>query len=178
MESWATLEGSCIWKLQRCTIVRMGQARLDISRQRYEQYRCLFNLVIVMIYIAPGIWLSPSSKSLPILTLFGSTNLNSRSAHLDTELSFVMVVPSHHVDTRTLEGDTNGTEMATSSDVSPTAQETSEHNEEYANTALSLRQHLQHEIDNIRANSSAWNGGRRDVRFSTKVMVWLVKGMW
>ena len=38
-----------------------------------------------------GIWLSPSPESLPILTLFGSTNLNSRSAHLDTELSFVML---------------------------------------------------------------------------------------
>lgn len=38
-----------------------------------------------------GIWLSPNPESLPILTLFGSTNLNSRSAHLDTELSFVML---------------------------------------------------------------------------------------
>jgi hypothetical protein len=41
-----------------------------------------------------GIWLSPNPKSLPILTLFGSTNLNSRSAHLDTELSFVMLANS------------------------------------------------------------------------------------
>ncbi|KAJ7846155.1 hypothetical protein B0H13DRAFT_2093898, partial [Mycena leptocephala] len=29
----------------------------------------------------------------PMLTLFGSTNLNSRSAHIDTELSFLMLVP-------------------------------------------------------------------------------------
>ncbi|KAJ8589133.1 hypothetical protein M405DRAFT_792031 [Rhizopogon salebrosus TDB-379] len=41
-------------------------------------------------YHAKGIWLSPSVDTPPILTLFGSTNLNSRSANLDTELSFVM----------------------------------------------------------------------------------------
>lgn len=41
----------------------------------------------------PGLWLSENTASPPVLTLFGSTNLNSRSAHLDTELSFVMLVP-------------------------------------------------------------------------------------
>lgn len=41
-----------------------------------------------------GIWLSPSKDSPPVLTMFGSTNLNSRSAHFDTELSFVMVTSS------------------------------------------------------------------------------------
>ncbi|KAG2743659.1 hypothetical protein P692DRAFT_20810096 [Suillus brevipes Sb2] len=45
-------------------------------------------------YHAKGIWLSPSMDSLPVLTLFGSTNLNSRSANLDTELSFVMATSS------------------------------------------------------------------------------------
>lgn len=45
-------------------------------------------------YHAKGIWLSPSIDSLPVLTLFGSTNLNSRSANLDTELSFVMATSS------------------------------------------------------------------------------------
>jgi len=45
-------------------------------------------------YHAKGIWLAPNSESPPILTLFGSTNLNSRSAHLDTELSFVMLANS------------------------------------------------------------------------------------
>jgi CDP-diacylglycerol---glycerol-3-phosphate 3-phosphatidyltransferase len=44
-----------------------------------------------------GIWLSPNPESPPILTLFGSTNLNSRSAHLDTELSFVMLANSDSV---------------------------------------------------------------------------------
>jgi len=41
-----------------------------------------------------GIWLSPNPESPPMLTLFGSTNLNSRSAHVDTELSFVMLANS------------------------------------------------------------------------------------
>ncbi|KAH7929645.1 hypothetical protein BV22DRAFT_1080564 [Leucogyrophana mollusca] len=45
-------------------------------------------------YHAKGIWLSPSPGAHPVLTLFGSTNLNSRSAHLDTELSFVMMTSS------------------------------------------------------------------------------------
>ncbi|KAH9981407.1 hypothetical protein BGW80DRAFT_1434568 [Lactifluus volemus] len=45
-------------------------------------------------YHAKGIWLSPTAESLPVLTLFGSTNLNSRSAHLDTELSFMMLANS------------------------------------------------------------------------------------
>ncbi|KAH7107584.1 hypothetical protein BKA62DRAFT_683836 [Auriculariales sp. MPI-PUGE-AT-0066] len=42
-------------------------------------------------YHAKGIWLSPAGSSLPYGTLFGSTNLSSRSAHLDTELSFVLL---------------------------------------------------------------------------------------
>ncbi|KAJ6507731.1 hypothetical protein C8R47DRAFT_1004973 [Mycena vitilis] len=44
-------------------------------------------------YHAKGIWLSEAAGSPPVLTLFGSTNLNSRSAHIDTELSFLMLVP-------------------------------------------------------------------------------------
>ncbi len=44
--------------------------------------------------LSAGIWLSPEPDSLPLLTLFGSTNLNSRSAQLDTELSFVMLANS------------------------------------------------------------------------------------
>ncbi|KIJ16865.1 CDP-diacylglycerol---serine O-phosphatidyltransferase [Paxillus involutus ATCC 200175] len=45
-------------------------------------------------YHAKGIWLSPSQDSHPVLTLFGSTNLNSRSANLDTELSFLLMTSS------------------------------------------------------------------------------------
>ncbi|EJD02180.1 CDP-diacylglycerol-glycerol-3-phosphate 3-phosphatidyltransferase [Fomitiporia mediterranea MF3/22] len=61
-------------------------------------------------YHAKGLWVSPISTSNataelepPVLTLFGSTNLNSRSANLDIELAFVMVVPSSDgEDTRNL----------------------------------------------------------------------------
>ncbi|OCH93855.1 CDP-diacylglycerol-glycerol-3-phosphate 3-phosphatidyltransferase [Obba rivulosa] len=42
-------------------------------------------------YHAKGIWLRPTATSDPVLTLFGSTNLNSRSSNLDTELSFVLL---------------------------------------------------------------------------------------
>ncbi|KAI0958048.1 hypothetical protein AcW1_006238 [Taiwanofungus camphoratus] len=42
-------------------------------------------------YHAKGIWLRPTPSASPLLTLFGSTNLNSRSANLDTELSFLLV---------------------------------------------------------------------------------------
>lgn len=45
-------------------------------------------------YHAKGIWLRPSPAADPFLTLFGSTNLNSRSSNLDTELSFMMVTSS------------------------------------------------------------------------------------
>ncbi|KAJ6512666.1 CDP-diacylglycerol-glycerol-3-phosphate 3-phosphatidyltransferase [Mycena sanguinolenta] len=46
-------------------------------------------------YHAKGIWLSEAADHPPMLTLFGSTNLNSRSAHIDTELSFLMLIPEH-----------------------------------------------------------------------------------
>ena len=36
----------------------------------------------------------PTPSSAPVVTLFGSTNLNSRSANLDTELSFVLATRS------------------------------------------------------------------------------------
>jgi CDP-diacylglycerol--glycerol-3-phosphate 3-phosphatidyltransferase len=45
------------------------------------------------------------------------------------------------------------------------------------NTALDLRERLQLEIDCIRANTSTWKGARRDVRFSTKLLLWFLKGM-
>lgn len=69
----------------------MGKGRLDISRERsILEMEASFGSNTVPL----GIWLSPSGDTLPVLTLFGSTNLNSRSANLDTELSFVMVTSS------------------------------------------------------------------------------------
>ncbi|CAL1705492.1 unnamed protein product [Somion occarium] len=46
-------------------------------------------------YHAKGIWVRPTPTSTPYITLFGSTNLNSRSANLDTELSFLLVTSSN-----------------------------------------------------------------------------------
>ncbi|KIJ98127.1 hypothetical protein K443DRAFT_220581 [Laccaria amethystina LaAM-08-1] len=100
-------------------------------------------------YHAKGIWLSPSSSSLPVLTLFGSTNLNSRSAHLDTELSFLMLIPS----------------------------EASGDHETKPSPNLPLRKALAQEVDRIRSHTVHWKGEERKVRFTTKIIVWLVKGM-
>ncbi|CAE6494636.1 unnamed protein product [Rhizoctonia solani] len=47
-------------------------------------------------YHAKGMWISPSINEAPYATLFGSTNLNSRSAHLDTEVSFLLSVPEQN----------------------------------------------------------------------------------
>ncbi|KAG9104482.1 CDP-diacylglycerol--glycerol-3-phosphate 3-phosphatidyltransferase [Ceratobasidium sp. 370] len=52
-------------------------------------------------YHAKGIWLSASASEAPYATLFGSTNLNSRSAHLDTEISFLLSVPECQSSLRT-----------------------------------------------------------------------------
>jgi len=103
--------------------------------------------------ISLGIWLSPSPSTPPVLTLFGSTNLNSRSAHIDTELSFLIIIPS--------EGQPPSTESSASG----------------PSPLLSLRQDLFREIKRIRANSGEWNGAHRKVRWTTKIIVWLVKGM-
>jgi len=45
-------------------------------------------------------WLRPSEAEHPYASLFGSTNLSSRSAHLDTELSFVMLTSDHGLQQR------------------------------------------------------------------------------
>ena len=99
-----------------------------------------------------GIWLSPNSSSLPVLTLFGSTNLNSRSAHIDTELSFLMVIPSESAVSESVQGGNDA-------------------------TSLSLRQKLDSEINGIRSNAVEWQGESRKVRWTTKLFVWLLKGM-
>lgn len=100
-----------------------------------------------------GIWLSPSPTSAPILTLFGSTNLNSRSADLDTELSFLMLTSSPKL------------------------------REELAKEVKELRRYVGRwkgaapgEADGRRQRESGEGGGRK-VRFGTKLLVWLVGGM-
>lgn len=49
---------------------------------------------VLLFLLLPGIWVRPTPTSTPYMTLFGSTNLNSRSANLDTELSFLLVTSS------------------------------------------------------------------------------------
>jgi len=119
-----------------------------------------------------GIWISPSSKSPPILTLLGSTNLNSRSAHLDTELSFLIILPSRNTidDATRLSNNTIDTAV-------PFAPDRKFNAEEKMISASCLRGHLQSEVDNIWADTSTWKGYKRKVRLSTKLIVWLVKGM-
>jgi len=45
-------------------------------------------------YHAKGIWLSQTPSSHPYMTILGSSNLNARSAHLDTELGFAIFTQS------------------------------------------------------------------------------------
>ena len=97
-----------------------------------------------------GVWLSPDSESAPILTLFGSTNLNARSAHLDTELSFLMVLPTEPG---------KGESGSSTSSVSE------------------LRTALAQEVARIREDTVDWQGWKRKVRSTTKMFVWLLKGM-
>jgi CDP-diacylglycerol--glycerol-3-phosphate 3-phosphatidyltransferase len=42
---------------------------------------------------------------------------------------------------------------------------------------MSLRYRLADEIANLRSHAVEWRGGERKVRFWTKVIVWIVKGM-
>jgi len=111
-----------------------------------------------------GIWLSPGPSSPPVLTLFGSTNLNARSAHIDTELSFVMIIPSEE-----------STPAAAAVDETRTT--TADGDKSLDSACVTLRQDLAKEIEGIRSNTTEWKGGRRRVRWTTKFMVWLVKGM-
>ena len=43
--------------------------------------------------------------------------------------------------------------------------------------SLALRQKLDSEISGIRSNTVEWQGRSRKVRWTTKLFVWLVKGM-
>ncbi|KAI3600712.1 cdp-diacylglycerol-glycerol-3-phosphate 3-phosphatidyltransferase [Moniliophthora roreri] len=105
-------------------------------------------------YHAKGLWFSPNASSHPVLTLFGSTNLNSRSSHIDTELSFVMILPSE-------QQNTDSQQKATES----------------ANGITILQAQLADEVANIRANAHEWKGDKRKVRLGTKLLVALVGKM-
>ncbi|KAK0204999.1 hypothetical protein DFS33DRAFT_1259234 [Desarmillaria ectypa] len=100
-------------------------------------------------YHAKGLWLSPTATTNPILTLFGSTNLNARSAHIDTELSFLMLLqPSNE-----FEG------------------------HDIADSTMSLGRQLADEIRTIRNHAHEWNGSQRTVRPGTRTMLKIVEDM-
>src|SRR6187551_2832030 len=83
-------------RLRECCLVsgkRQGGRIMRKVGSHFDGVLTCFNYVSGPDAPAIGIWLSPSSSSPPVLTLFGSTNLNSRSAHIDTELSFMMIIP-------------------------------------------------------------------------------------
>ncbi|KAF8072207.1 hypothetical protein FPV67DRAFT_1484364 [Lyophyllum atratum] len=115
-------------------------------------------------YHAKGIWVSPSHSSPPVLTLFGSTNLNSRSAHIDTELSFIMVVPSTQ---DPAEPENTGVESLEVPDDSLSR----------TSSTMAIRRQLQDEVTRLRSYATEWKGARRRIRFWTRVLVKLVKGM-
>ncbi|KAI4527319.1 hypothetical protein K525DRAFT_187069 [Schizophyllum commune Loenen D] len=125
-------------------------------------------------YHAKGIWVSPSPTEPPVLTLFGSTNLNSRSAHIDTELSFIMVIPS--------DGDASASQRppesashrpSESSSQWPTESALSEQPDEL----MALRRRLAEEVRDLRAHAGPWQGDKRHVRIGTKAIVGVVGGM-
>ncbi|KAJ3828828.1 CDP-diacylglycerol-glycerol-3-phosphate 3-phosphatidyltransferase [Lentinula raphanica] len=130
-------------------------------------------------YHAKGLWLSPSKDSPPVLSLFGSTNLNSRSADIDTELSFVMILPPVQptipfnaeadsvVDSTSISTTPNGARHATTIQNLSTPENGS---------VERLYGQLEQEVTGIREDVGPWQGGTRKVRWLTKVMVWLVGG--
>jgi CDP-diacylglycerol--glycerol-3-phosphate 3-phosphatidyltransferase len=115
--------------------------------------------------ITSGIWVSPNAASPPVLTLFGSTNLNSRSAHIDTELSFIMVIP------------VPSDQLASESQPSKATQGSETTASDSLAAMMSLRHRLADEIANLRAHAVEWKGRERKVRFWTKIIVGMVKGM-
>ncbi|KAF4608259.1 CDP-diacylglycerol--glycerol-3-phosphate 3-phosphatidyltransferase [Pleurotus pulmonarius] len=118
-------------------------------------------------YHAKGIWLSPTPDAPPVLTLFGSTNLNSRSSQLDTELSFIMALPSSASDRVRTSPEEYNTAVADAS-ASQVGEEP---------PRLDLGQELHKEISRLHQFTEEWQGGTRAVRWGTKALVRLVGGM-
>ncbi|KAG8998798.1 CDP-diacylglycerol--glycerol-3-phosphate 3-phosphatidyltransferase [Tulasnella sp. JGI-2019a] len=70
-------------------------------------------------YHAKGIWVRFGDRgSLPTISMFGSTNLNGRSARLDTELSFLMLTSSPELSRALADEADNIREHATQVDTS------------------------------------------------------------
>ncbi|KAF5334855.1 hypothetical protein D9758_014298 [Tetrapyrgos nigripes] len=136
-------------------------------------------------YHAKGLWLSPTPTSNPVLTLFGSTNLNSRSAELDTELSFVMVLPSpspvpeseSEASSTSDGGNSNSSLDKTKTNTNTNTNTNTKSDPERETPVEHLRKQLAEEVQRIREDSKEWKGGERKVRVGTKMLVGVVGGM-
>lgn len=88
--NWPTLRGPGVqlseWERPGWTYHAKGEQQCILASR--------FRFVYSVENTRAGIWLRPQPDADPCLTLFGSTNLNSRSSNLDTELSFVLVTSS------------------------------------------------------------------------------------
>lgn len=111
--------------------------------------------------------MSPTPDAPPVLTLFGSTNLNSRSSQLDTELSFIMALPLSASELVRTSPEERNTAVAGVS--APQVGEQT--------PGLDLRQELHKEISRLHQFTGEWQGGSRAVRWGTKALVHLVGGM-
>ncbi|KAF5371555.1 hypothetical protein D9757_010389 [Collybiopsis confluens] len=116
------------------------------------------------------LWLSPSVDSAPVLTLLGSTNLHSRSADIDTELSFVMVLPPrepcHYLGAVAGGIGGSGTGRGVAMDTEPVADiDVSGSNQGREVGDLdpisNLRLQLAREVADIRADAKEWRGDTR-----------------
>lgn len=136
-------------------------------------------------YHAKGIWVRPTSNEPPVMTLFGSTNLNARSARIDTELGFVMVIPSSSSSTTTMSlsqwpsGSTPASATIEGGNEAPTAAAGLDDGKDALINSpnMTLRLQLADEVDRICLYAKPWRGGERKVRFWTKVIVGIVKDM-
>ncbi|SRR5258708_28585479 len=76
--------------MARRGVERMGKEWVDVSCQRWFSTTTSLLIKPLLTWNPAGIWVTPPETYYPAITLFGSTNLNARSANLDTELSFLL----------------------------------------------------------------------------------------
>ncbi|KAF5310409.1 hypothetical protein D9758_018996 [Tetrapyrgos nigripes] len=116
-------------------------------------------------YHAKGMPLAlPNPNFKPVLTLFGSTNLNSRSAELDTELSFVMVLPSpspvpeseSEASSTSDGGNSNSSLDKTKTNTNTNTNTNTKSDPERETPVEHLRKQLAEEVQRIREDSKEW----------------------
>ncbi|KAF9058641.1 hypothetical protein BDP27DRAFT_1432442 [Rhodocollybia butyracea] len=136
-EGYTSLEQKFMKSVARAatTFAWLGLGLSNVELNEWEKDRWTYH--------AKGLWFSPRASSLPVLSLFGSTNLNSRSADIDTELLFVMTLPPTH-------GPEDGGRYP----------------------VVDLRGQWAREIVDIRVDAKEWNSEQRKMWWLTKVIVY------